>query len=229
MISDTEKQRLASLFLDRYLDDVQEAPTFHVIAGGVGSGKTSFRKKKLSEGVLPAETYLHDPDDVMLSLHGYQADMAEHNDAAIAFDKWELTARTEAENMLDTALKHRLNIIYERTCGMPEVRDFLSTVKDSGYQLIMHVIHTDIDIAKQRAIAREAVEGRHIPPAIITERHHMLKSLWKDYCDIADQINLYNNSGDQAQFTHVFEGRNNAPTIHAPELYDLFLKIPDAA
>lgn len=222
MIPAPEQNKLFAQFLDPFLGKPQENPIFHVIAGGVGAGKTSFRTEKCKDGTLPHDIYLHEPDLVMQATDSYQHDLLQHKDPARAFATWEMPARLLAETMLDIALEDRLHILYERTCGLTESYDFLKTVKDSGYRLHMHILHTDLPSALARAQQRETEDNRHTPPEVITARHKMLKNLWHDYKDLSDEIGLYNNTDNTARFQLIFEKNATGETIHAAEDYSTF-------
>ena len=70
----------------------------------------------------------------------------------------------------------------------------MKDVKGLGYTLIIHGLHCDWRLAKDRAIKREALEGRHIPVETLKERHESIAPLWPEYFEIADQARLYDSS-----------------------------------
>lgn len=225
MITPQEKMEIFSLFLKAHKDGTEartDTPVIYVIAGGIGAGKTSFRKNLLAKGRLPEDAVLHDPDAVMQSLPGYLKMMEETGDAARAFETWEMPARFLAEEILSAAVWSQRDVIYERTCAIETAPDFLKNIKKQGYRIEMHLLHTDLDTALTRARRREDAEGRHTPQSVIRERYAALLRLWPEYRQIADRIALYDNTDTDSPFRPVFAAEGTEERIFAEDLYALF-------
>lgn len=225
MITPQEKMEIFSLFLKAPTVDAPprtDTPVIYVIAGGIGAGKTSFRKNLLAKGRLPEDAVLHDPDAVMQALPGYLKMLAETGDKASAFATWEMPARFLAEEILSAAVWSKRDVIYERTCAIDTAADFLKHVKKQGYRIEMHLVHSDLDTALARARRREEEEQRHTPPAVIRERYAALLRLWPQYRNIADRIALYDNTDTDTPFRPVFAAEGTEERIFAADLYALF-------
>jgi len=232
MMTPQEKMEIFSLFLKAPQDGTEtrtDTPVIYVIAGGIGAGKTSFRKSLLAKGRLPEDAVLHDPDAVMQALPGYLKMLDETGDTASAFATWEMPARFLAEEILSAAVWSKRDVIYERTCAIDTAPAFLKNVKEQGYRIEMHLLHTDLDTALERARRREGVEGRHTPPSVIRERYTALLRLWPEYRALADRIALYDNTDADTPFKPVFAAEGTDERIFAEDLYALFTSGDKAA
>lgn len=168
-------------------------PRCIVIAGGPGAGKSSFYRARKSMVLHNRDALHHSPDDIMLALSGYQADIESGTDRSLeqAFDTWELPARLLSESILECALEHKIDVVYDRSCALPSALEFMAKVKALGYELVIHGLHCDWVVAKERALHRQALEGRHIPIETLKDRHQSILQLWPQYFKISDQAFLY--------------------------------------
>src|SRR5581483_11037373 len=76
-LSRIEDAALRSKVIRQFLPSGKEntgTPVLIAIGGGPGAGKSYFYDLLHTQGKLPSYAALHDPDLVMLSLPGYQAD-----------------------------------------------------------------------------------------------------------------------------------------------------------
>lgn len=198
----------------------QTAPFLYAIAGIPTAGKTTFRNTAIAKGVLPAHAFVHDCDAVMASLPGYQQQLAQEGPAA-AFNKWELTARELAEQQLQTPIELKRDIIYDRSCALPESYVLIKNlVEQHDYQLIMHLLVINVAEAKKRAIAREKQFGRHSPQAMLAERYQLLKDLWPEYLKLASEAFILDNNSFQQRVIAVY--KNKQLSINDKHAYDNF-------
>ncbi len=223
MISAEDKHQIFTLFMKAENGDAVKAdPVLYVIAGGIGAGKTTFRKERIKKGRLPETAVLHDPDSVMTALPGYNRTLEISCDPAHAFSEWEMPARMLAEEILSAAIWMRRDVIYERSCALDTAPEFLRTAREGGYRIDMALIHTDIDTAIARARHREEIEGRHTPPDLVRERHTALLNLWPQYRDLADNVTIYDNSDSANPFQPVFTATGEDETVYADGIYRRF-------
>lgn len=199
----------------------QTAPFLYAIAGIPAAGKTSFRINAVAKGVLPAHAFVHDCDAVMEAIPEYQQQLAQEGTAA-AFRKWEITARELAEQQLQNPIQLKRDIIYDRSCALPESYTLIKNlVEQHGYRLIMHVLMINADEAKKRAIHREKQHGRHLPESLIVERLQYLRDLWPKYLQLATEAFILDNNNFQQRI--IAEYKHNKLLINDKHAYDNFL------
>lgn len=171
-------------FLDGLTPDNQ--PYLIALGGSSGSGKTTFRKKFLKM----ENVHLHDMDEVMIRLPGYQEDLPTIG-AKKAFEKWWPTARKTAQLLVQYAIESGYSIIYDRTCGAEGSYFDLAFAKQKGYHLQMIGMYTDNAVAKMRILKREQEEGRVITEAIFVEYRARFSALWPYYLNLVDEASLF--------------------------------------
>lgn len=176
----------------------QVSPRIIAIAGGPASGKNYLYDHMLAKHILPDNAVMHDPDLVMQSIEQYRED-ALINPAA-AFAKWELPARQLAHEILLNAVLARYHIIYIRSFALPDSFNFVHAVKQLGYQIDIHLLQCDINIALTRAAEREKITKRHIPAETLIQRHQKVLQSIPEITSIADNYYQYENSASDIGF-----------------------------
>lgn len=168
-------------------------PQLIAFAGGPGAGKSFLYEAMKSKGQLPPDSVIHDPDLVMQAIPQYLEEA--RREPVDAFKKWELPARQLANNILMSALLAGYNIIYMRTFALADSLNFVHAAKILGYQVTLHVLTCDLEVALARAKARERQTRRHIPPAVLAQRHQAVLNLIPELIKIADHYFIYENNG----------------------------------
>ncbi len=192
----------------------EEHPTLLAIGGGPCSGKTTWRRKMQSE---LTNYFLHDMDEVMVLLPGYQEDFRTLG-GKVAFEKWWPFARELSEEGLHVAIASRFSILYDRTCGAESSYQDLLQAKSQGYVIRLIGLTVDHCIGLERAMARQQAEGRVITEEIIDEYRHRFSTLWPKYLSFVDEASLYDTTNDPPKL--IF---SSATGVIDPVLYERFL------
>lgn len=172
-------------------------PLFFAVAGAPGVGKTTYVNHLLTLGVLPAQAFRHDCDATMVAMPEYQADLKRIG-AEAAFKRWELPARKAADALLEQALKQGLDILYDRTCALPEIYEFIcDLVQEGRYRFEIHLIEAEPEEIQKRLKLRNETSGRHTSPELYLERAVGIQNLWPKYVELADSAAIL-TSKDQA-------------------------------
>ena len=189
----------------------QDQPTFYAMGGCPGSGKSTLIEKLKCERNLPPKAYLHSPDQVMFALSGYQQQINDDSNLEYAFQQWEMPARTIAEQHLEQALKMNSDIIYDRSCALPDSADFLQSVAARGYKVVMHGISITLENALQRIAQRE--EQRFIHDSVVQERWNNFNEFWPQYLQICNETYLYDNNAPEKPFLLIESHKAKATDI----------------
>lgn len=199
-------------------------PTIYAIAGGPAAGKTTFVAQSLHNNLLPTSAFLHDCDAVMVSLPGYQKQLATEHDPAKAWADWQLIAREIAEQQLAEKIAAKEDVIYDRSCALENSLTFLKDlVENQGYSLKMYVLYVPLAVAHDRATKREIDSQRHVPPKIITERHVIISQLWLDYMQLATEAYILDNTDAVATTIAIYKDKKLE--ILNPLLYEAFISL----
>jgi len=203
LICQESKEKLFNQFLGcKESFTPQKEPTIYVVAGGPGSGKTSFRRESFENNKFNEKMHLHEPDEVMLAIPEYQDYIknAEGNNIEIlqiAREKWSDPALILANQMLEEAANSRMDIIYERTCAMNQSYDFLENAKKSGYRIVFYAFYTDIKTALNRTHERAIKEHRTLPDEITITRTKIFAELFPKYIELSDEIYLFKSEDNK--------------------------------
>ncbi len=149
-------KEIYSTFFDKITP--QENPFVKVIAGSPGSGKTTKRREIHAQ---LTNVYLHDMDEVLIRLSGYQRDLEKYGNKK-AFEKWMPIARDIADWLVQHAFQEKYSVLYDRTCGADGTYRDLLRAKESGYHIHMTGFCIDPNIAYDRILAREKEAGRTV-------------------------------------------------------------------
>jgi predicted ABC-type ATPase len=185
-------------------------PTLIAIGGGPGSGKTLFRRSLNLTNV-----HVHDLDEVMIRLPGYQADLQTLG-AKQAFENWWPTAQKMAQILVQYAIESGYSIVYDRTCGSEGSYSDLVRAKKRSYQIRLIGLYVDRETALERILKREQSEGRSVTEAILNEYRARFSALWPHYLKLVDEAILYdtNSSAPQLIFSSN-DGVKDAATYQA--------------
>lgn len=211
-LSDESKEKLIGRFLGNpqsIINSNTKSPTIYVLAGGPGSGKTTFRREAFKLGTFNTNMHLHEPDEVMRVIPEYQNAINQEgltseeyiNVLQKARADWNEPALALANEMLKTALGKRMDIIYECTCAMSESYNFLKEAKALGYKIIFRAFYTDIQTALVRTNERAKAEGRTLPDNITINRSKKFAKLFVQYKELADETYLFKS--EENKFTEV--------------------------
>ncbi len=192
-----------------------EQPMLLILAGGTGTGKTTYRKKHFGN---VKNTHIHDMDEILIRLDGYQRDLKELG-AKQAFENWWPTARTVADQLVQYALQLQLNVIYDRTCGAQgSFHDLQHAVKRKGYKAKMFAFSVPEKEAIRRVLKRAKVEGRTVTNKIIREYAQRFSSLFERYLAFIDEVHLFFNNKE------IFVKKGHKAQIMEQDLYQKFLQ-----
>lgn len=212
-----EEQRvILKMLYDDFLAglETKEKPLMLAMSGPAGAGKTTYRKNNLSQ----SEWHIHDLDEVMAKLPQYKIDVKDIG-PKLAFEKWLLFARNMSQLLLKFAIKSKMNVIYDRTCGHISSFDDLTFAKQQGYYIKLIGLFIKFDTARQRVLNRELQGGHGMPENILIESCEAFSALWPYYLAIVDEAFLYDAS--QNPFTLIFSSKTNDGNS---DLYKEFLQ-----
>lgn len=177
-------------------DVVSEAePRLVVIGGGLGCGKNTLLAIKQQQKSLPSSYVLHEPDEVMARLPGFQQQA--EIDPQDAFAHWELVARNIANELTHLAFKNRFHHVYVRSLSLVDSLETLYQAKHHwGYFLEVHIVQCSLPKALKRIQQREQTLSRHIAPMLIEERYEQLQQNLSYIQKLSDSFEIWNNEQD---------------------------------
>jgi predicted ABC-type ATPase len=163
-----------------------EKPTFILLGGRGGSGKSKFR------GLVydPAKAIVLDNDAIKSQLPEYAGWNAQqvHEEASDIFDR--------ATNL---AMKKKLNIVHDATMKTPEkARQLVQRFRDAGYRIEMHYMHLPRAEAARRAVQRFVGKtARYVPPEVILANRQN-EQVFDELRPLADEWSFWDNQGAKA-------------------------------
>lgn len=188
------RKKVTDLFLTINHDQKQTPRRMIAIAGAPGAGKSFFYEQMKTNGQLPPNAFIYDPDLIMEAIPQYL------NEAMInpieAFQHWELPARQLANEILMKAILANSPIVYIRSLALPDSLDLIRYIKTINYQLEIHLLTCDQEIAISRVKKREKITKRHLPTEVLIQRHEAFTKLLPDIIKIADHYYVYENNVD---------------------------------
>lgn len=188
MISEISKGLMRQKFLGEVIS--QKYPKLYATCGIPGAGKSYFVDEQLRAGNFPKDSYILNPDRVMIALPEYQDDVVNIG-AQAAYQKWELPVREFAYAMADDALNRNANIIKDMGCANPLSLELVKNLKKAGYQISMYHIRCDVDVAFDRINQRDF----QISQKAVRNRFELLNSMLSQYRELADEfVDLDNNN-----------------------------------
>lgn len=191
-VENSEMQQIYKDLYAVFLKDLipQKNPILFAIGGSPGSGKTTWRQHMYSQMV---NVHLHDMDEVLIRLPGYQKDLA-LGEPKQTFEKWWPTAREISEKLVQYAIESKYSIIYDRTCGAEGSYFHFIQAKKQGYRISLTGICVDAEVAYVRVAEREKLTKRAMPRAIVDEYRARFSALWPYYLLLADEVALYESN-----------------------------------
>ena len=168
-------------------------PQLIAIGGGPGAGKSFFYEYLNQYAQLPDGYILHDPDALLQSIPEYHEDY--NQDPIGAFQRWELLARRMSHELLLEALVNGHSVVYVRTLAYADSLDLIDYCKRVlGYKVTIHLLTCPVDLAIQRAIARQDALNRHLSSELIIQRHKTVTAHLPRLRKMADHYFQYDNS-----------------------------------
>ena len=170
-----------------------ESKQLWILAGGNGTGKSTFYRTQLAPlglpfinaDILAKELYPQSPEK-----HSYDA-------AKLA---------TEMRFRL---LHEGRSFCFETVFSHPSKIDFVAQAKVLGYEIIMVFIHLDTVSLNQARIAQRTSEGGHnVPDEKVASRIPRLLQNIKKTLPLCDQVYILNNSRIDSPFQQVAVIRN---------------------
>lgn len=185
-VSDSEYKALYKTFFSNIKPS--DNPEIIIIAGGPGSGKTTFRKKSLK---MLKNFHLHDMDEVIIRLEGYKNDVKKYGKLK-AFSKWWPVAYKTVNQLVQYAFAHNFNVIYDRTCCTEKsLNDLHDAVLNKKYKAKMYAFYVLEKVALDRAKQRARKENRAVPPETVRECGKRFNAMFEDYLKFLPEITLY--------------------------------------
>jgi len=191
-----------------------EQPKLIIFGGGPGTGKTTYRMHHFGSF---ENTHVHDMDEVLVRLDGYQKDLQTLG-AKKAFVNWWRTARSIADQLVQYAFEHKLNVAYDRTCGAQGSFDDLQhAVQKRGYKATMYAFSIPEEEAIRRVQERAKVAGRTVTQELIREYARRFSGLFEAYLGFIDYVYLFYNNEE------IFVKTDDQIEIIQPDIYQRFL------
>jgi predicted ABC-type ATPase len=188
----SEMRQIYSKLYEVFLKDItpQENPILFAIGGSPGAGKTTWRQQVYGQ---MTNVHLHDMDEVLVRLPGYQKDL-ELKEPKEVFEKWWPLAREISEKLVQYAIESKYSIVYDRTCGAEGSYFHFIHAKNQGYHISLIGLCIDADLAYARVAEREKQTKRGMTQAIVDEYRARFSALWPHYLLLANEVALYESN-----------------------------------
>jgi predicted ABC-type ATPase len=164
-----------------------------ILAGGNGSGKSTFYRTHLAAlglpfinaDILAKQLYPHAPE-----AHSY--------DAAIVAGEMRLKLLEEGRSFC-----------FETVFSHPSKNDFVAQAKTMGYEIILVFIHLDLVSLNQARVAQRVSEGGHnVPDEKVISRIPRVLKFIKNTLPLCDHVFILNNSRADNPFQQIATLRN---------------------
>ncbi|AMJ64582.1 hypothetical protein AXW84_03445 [Hymenobacter sp. PAMC 26628] len=101
---------------------------------------------------------------------------------------------------LEGWIEQRISFVIETNAASERDYALFSALKKAGYHLELRYVGLESVAVCQQRVAQRVLEGGHsVPPALIQQRYANGLSLLKRHYRIFDRIQLYDNTGTEAQ------------------------------
>jgi len=184
---------------------VDESKQLWVLAGGNGSGKSTFYNTQLKPKGLPFINA-----DILAKALYPEAPEAHSYDAAKI-----------AEKMRLTLLQQGRSFCFETVFSHPSKIDFIATAKALGYDIVLVFIHLNtVDLNQARVAQRVSEGGHNVPAEKILKRIPRLLINIKIALPLCDDAYLLDNSRLDNPFQQVATIQHQKMTLHTDHLPD---------
>ncbi len=178
-----------------------------ILAGGNGSGKSTFYRTRLealglpfiNADILAKQLYPHQPEQ-----HSYEA------------------ARI-AETMRSELLQEGRSFCFETVFSHPSKIDFVAQAKSMGYEIILVFVHLDnISLNQARVSQRVSEGGHHVPEEKVSSRIPKVLQNIQQTLPLCNQCYLLDNSRLDNPFQQI-------AVIHNGQLRPMVASLPQWA
>ena len=136
-----------------------------------------------------------DFDKIMLSLSGYQRDLALYGSVA-AYGKYEMPARIIGYELLRRAVNLKLNIMFEHSGTNQAHLELFQNIRKKGYRTAVDFIVCNTGLAIARAEERTKKTSRYIPEEVIRKRASGLQSYIAAYQKLTPAVKLLDGANN---------------------------------
>ena len=196
-------------------------PIAYVMGGGGGSGKTRLLELLVKKGAVPEKgTVKISPDDIKEVIPEYNQilDAGDSRAAEIVHEESSYISKLAQAK----AIEKNMDIILDVTLGNKDSGVAkLQQLKDSGYEIRLIGVTTDIMTAVERAILRGINTGRFVKADALIGSHKGFSLAWPEYAKIADNSVLYDNSVEPTLIAQSAQGKLE---ISSEKLYNNFVE-----
>lgn len=201
-LDEAELRRLFERYLAVPLRHQRERPWLMALAGSPGSGKSSFARRLLEQR---PESFVHQIDETAQLLAEFHGDLKRMEYVA-AIEKWSPRALMLVEWMTDYALRHNVDIIYDRSCNRKACRRLIKQARGWGYGIELHGIRTPPERSLERVVGRQGRSGVNSAPKVIEKEYRRFLRNWPGLTELADRWYLHDNGGDGERFEVIEQG-----------------------
>lgn len=182
-----------------------------VFAGPNGSGKSTIVSSFLRENAsIP---YIC-PDSIFLEYEQQHF----FTDTMSLEDKYK-KCLDDAEELRECHLEQSLDFCFETVFSRPDKIDFLKKAKKRGYQISSFFVGVNSpEICIERVRQRVEQGGHDVPEEKIVARYGRTMDNLKSLMDIADKINIYDNSGNG--FLPVYFRENKKERLFSENIFE---------
>ena len=181
----------------------QQQKQLWLLAGGNGSGKSTFYK-----------TYLKPRGIHFVNADNIARDIAPDAPEASSYD-----AARIAERLRVTLLKKGISFCFETVFSHPSKIDFVAEAKALGYEIILVFIHLDhSQLNKARVNARVQQGGHDVPDTKIEQRIPRTLNHIKSTLPLVDEAHFLDNSSYQNPYKIVAVLQQGRLTIECDPL-----------
>lgn len=176
------------------MTQLNNQPKLVIFAGPNGSGKSTITNILRDAADFPTN-YIN-PDEIALTL-------TENNPNRKAYQ-----AATIAEEQRQNYIEQRESFAFETVMSHPSKLELMKQARISGYQVELVFVATDDPEINVTRVIQRVVEGGHdVPADKIRERYNRTIELLPAAVEIADRINIYDNSTAPQQVVTIENGQ----------------------